>query len=449
MAPEILKNDKYDKTADIWSLGVILYELITGDVPFEGNNITTVKSNILKLNIIWPKIIDKDAKDLIEKILKLEPKERLSLDDIMNHKYIKNNLNKVKKIVFNIVLTRNENEKLLSKIKDYGLNKVKNRFLPIPENVERGLEHEPDINEFEPIKKKSKCSKSVTYLVKNKKTKALYILRSFSKKQFIDNNPNNPYIKNEIIDLYKKYHPNIVKTFGYFEDDNSFTFIKGYCSMGNLNDLFLNLKEKKLNLTLRDYASIIKDIISAIYFIYNLKPKIIYKNIKLEHENILLTKDLKVKLSDFEWNYYIRGYYDGIMIAEWFEMEKLSPESLVGDEFEYSYDIWFIGIILYRLVTGQLPFEGEDIHTIESNINKMKIIWPENIDEDAKDLIEKILKVEPKERLSLEQIIKHKFIIKYFPDAENSLIKPKEEMKEYRPYIFSKDDPETWKPEVI
>lgn len=158
---------------------------------------------------------------------------------------------------------------------------------------------------------------------------------------------------------------------------------------------------------------------------------------------------MKVKLSDFEWNYYIRGYYDGIMIAEWFEMEKLSPESLVGDEFEYSYDIWFIGIILYRLVTGQLPFEGEDMRTIESNINKMKIIWPENIDEDAKDLIEKILKVQPKERLSLEQIIKHKFIIKYFPDAENSLIKPKEEMKEYRPYIFSKDDPETWKPEVI
>ena len=95
----------------------------------------------------------------------------------------------------------------------------------------------------------NKCSMSVTYLVKNKKTKALYILRSFSKKQFIDNNPNNPYIKNEIIDLYKKYHPNIVKTFGYFEYDKCFTFIKEYCSMGNLNDLFLNLKEKKLNLT--------------------------------------------------------------------------------------------------------------------------------------------------------------------------------------------------------
>ena len=164
----------------------------------------------------------------------------------MNHKYIKNNLNKEKKNEFNNVLTSIENEKLLSKIKDYGLNKVKNRFLPIPENVERGLEHEPDINEFEPIKKMNKCSMSVTYLVKNKNTKALYILRAFNKKQFIDNNPNNPSVKNEIIDLYKIYHPNIVKTFGYFENDTFFTFIKEYCSMGNLNDLFLNLKEKKI-----------------------------------------------------------------------------------------------------------------------------------------------------------------------------------------------------------
>ena len=450
LAPEILKNEKYDEKADIWSLGVILYELITGEIPFEGNNIAQVKNNILKLNITWSKKIDVDAKDLITKILKIEPKERLSLDDIMNHKYINKNLNNNNKnLNFNNQLNINEKEKLLNKIKDYGLNKVPNRFLPIPENAEKGLEHEPILKDFEILKKFEENSKRLSLLQKYKKTNASYILRYIPKKKFDNNYPDNPYIKKEIIDLYKKNHPNIVKTFGHFENNKFCIFIKEYCSIGDLNDLFLNIKEKKISLTLKDCSSIIKDIVSAIYFIYNLKPKIIYKNIKLKLENILITKDLKAKLSDFEWNYYFRGYDDGMIIAEYFEMEKLSPEYLVGDEFESSYDIWSIGIILYRLITGQLPFEGDDIPIVEENINKANILWPENIDPDAKDLIEKILKVDPKERLNLEQIIKHNFITKYFPNAEDSLIKPEEEMKEYKPFIISKDDPETWKPEEI
>ena len=82
------------------------------------------------------------------------------------------------------------------------------------------------------------------------------------------------------------------------------------------------------------------------------------------------------------------------------------------------------------------------------NILKSKINWPKDINEDAKDLIKKILKLDPKERLSLEEMMKHPFITKFTPDAQKLLIKPIEG-KKFEPFIISKDDPKTWFPKEI
>ena len=79
MAPEIIKEQGHDERVDIWCIGVLLFELTTGHVPFQGNNIETLKSNILHLKIAWPKDISSDVKDLISKILKLDPNQRISL----------------------------------------------------------------------------------------------------------------------------------------------------------------------------------------------------------------------------------------------------------------------------------------------------------------------------------------------------------------------------------
>lgn len=74
LAPEMIKQAGHDASLDIWNLGVLLFELLTGSPPFEGANQNELFNNILKYNIKWPKGFSGVAKDLISKLLKVDNK---------------------------------------------------------------------------------------------------------------------------------------------------------------------------------------------------------------------------------------------------------------------------------------------------------------------------------------------------------------------------------------
>jgi serine/threonine protein kinase len=103
--------------------------------------------------------------------------------------------------------------------------------------------------------------------------------------------------------------------------------------------------------------------------------------------------------------------------------------------------------LLFELITGNVPFQGNDIETLQNNILKLKISWPRDINTDVKNLIMKILKLDPNSRLPLSEMLQHPFFTRYFPNAAQSLIKPDDNIK-YRPFIVSKDDPKTWDPVI-
>ena len=85
MAPEIIENVGYDKKVDIWSLGILLYELLHGYSPFRGDNPNIVFKNIKSGLIRYSNDISGEAKELISGILKKEPKQRLSIEQILAH----------------------------------------------------------------------------------------------------------------------------------------------------------------------------------------------------------------------------------------------------------------------------------------------------------------------------------------------------------------------------
>lgn len=68
-----------------------MFELLTGSPPFEGSNQNELFENILKFRIKWPKGFNGVAKDLVTKLLKINPSERIKLDDIVNHPWFKAN----------------------------------------------------------------------------------------------------------------------------------------------------------------------------------------------------------------------------------------------------------------------------------------------------------------------------------------------------------------------
>ena len=95
MAPEIINNEKYDKSIDIWALGVLLFELIHGFSPFVFNNnynqfnIHDVFNNIKNHSFTFKKNISPECKDLIQKMLEFNSKDRISIEDIFQHDFIK------------------------------------------------------------------------------------------------------------------------------------------------------------------------------------------------------------------------------------------------------------------------------------------------------------------------------------------------------------------------
>jgi serine/threonine protein kinase len=159
-----------------------------------------------------------------------------------------------------------------------------------------------------------------------------------------------------------------------------------YISKGNLFTILS--KQKSKSFEAKTVASMIRDVISSVYFLHNMDPPIIHRDIK--PENVLLHEDGKLKLADFGWSNYIddngvRSTYCGTPVY-------LAPEMIKEIGHDEHLDIWCIGILMFELLTGTIPFSGSNMNALSENIVKIKINWPKDINLDAKDLIKKILK---------------------------------------------------------
>lgn len=89
MAPEIVYKKSYDYRVDIWSLGVLLYELIHKEAPYKGRTVQEIIGSFKKGGVNFNSTIDLQAKDLIQRILRLDPNERPSINQILNHPWVK------------------------------------------------------------------------------------------------------------------------------------------------------------------------------------------------------------------------------------------------------------------------------------------------------------------------------------------------------------------------
>ena len=318
-----------------------------------------------------------------------------------------------------------------------GQNNVVNRFLPIPENVLKGLEPEPKISDFNLIKEIGTGSFGRVILVQHKITQARYAIKAIDKRNKTNYN-ERLYFRREIEIMYRVHHPNVVKLFGHFEDNTYCYFLMEYMEGGNI---FNYVPKNGIHrISTQQVASMIKDVISATYFLHHMKPPIIHRDIK--PENVLLNSSMQAKLTDFGWSNYMDGMYKRTTVCG--TPIYLAPEMVNKTGHDEKVDIWCIGILLFELMTGVQPWSGTDLQTVKYNINRLKLNWPSNIDRTAADLISKILKYRPEERISLRNMLRHPFFTQFFPNPESCLIRP--DNTQYKVFIVSKDNPLTWNP---
>ena len=316
-------------------------------------------------------------------------------------------------------------------------NQVANRFLPLPESYTKGLESEPKISDFTLIKELGRGSFGRVLLVQHNITQAQYAIKAIDKRNIVNYQERN-YFRREIEIMYRIHHPNVVKLFGHFEDNTYCYFIMEYIEGGNI---YSYIPKNGISIiSTQQVASIIKDVISATYFLHHMNPPIVHRDIK--PENVLLASGMVAKLTDFGWSNYMDDGYKRTTVCG--TPVYLAPEMVNKTGHDEKVDIWCIGILLFELMTGIQPWSGNDIQTVKYNINRLKINWPKNMNRTAADLISKILRFNPEERISLRNMLNHPFFTQYFSNPTSCLKRP--DNTQYKIFIISKDHPITWNP---
>ena len=227
-------------------------------------------------------------------------------------------------------------------------------------------------------------------------------------------------LKREVDILSNMDHPNIVKYFGIFEDDLFIHIVMEYLKGQDLSKI-ISLKNYN-DFSENQMGIIIQQLLKALSFIHS--KKIIHRDIK--PENILFSdkKNLyTLKLIDF-----------GLAANSDQEIKTvgtpsyMSPEMIDGNV-TYVSDIWSVGVIVYQMITGDLPFIGKDDNNktlyekIKNGNYDTEILNEKDCSEEAKDFINKALQKDIKNRLTVDEALNHPWIKKFsINNLDQSLI---------------------------
>ena len=248
------------------------------------------------------------------------------------------------------------------------------------------------------------------FLVSHNETKELYALKTIEKRKILMTYGKLDNIYDEINIHSKLYHQNIIKLYNVYEDEETINIIMEYAKEGNLYHL---IKKEKNGFSEQKSYEFCIQIINAVYYLHS--NNIIHRDIK--PENILIGDDNKLKLCDFGWAKELtlenRSTFCGTV-------EYMAPEIVGSENYDYSVDIWSLGILLYELLFGHSPFNADSNKNIIFNIKKHELNYDnenKKISNSCKDLIERLLNENPQKRLRIKDILEHPFIKKYSKKA--------------------------------
>ena len=205
-------------------------------------------------------------------------------------------------------------------------------------------------------------------------------------------------LNREIEVLKQVNHHNIIRFFSIIENNSKIYIVQEYiCGY----ELFEYIKNNR-KLSEKEACLFYQQIISGIEYLHNLG--IAHRDLK--PENILLTSSKVLKIIDFGLS--ILYSKNDLLKTQCGSPCYAPPEMIEGKSYRgLPADIWSSGIILYLMLTGRLPFNELTNKKLYSKILNGKYLIPKNLSEEAKDLIRKILEINPKKRIKIKEIKEH------------------------------------------
>ncbi len=256
------------------------------------------------------------------------------------------------------------------------------------------------------IKKIGSGTFGIVYKVKHILTNQFRAMK-IVKKDIVNYQDDNHEFLKEIEIQSMLDHPNIIKIFEYFIDEINFYVISELAKGGELYEQIYSIK----NYNEINTALIMQQLLSAVSYIHS--KNIVHRDLK--PENILLeTKgEPFVKIIDFgSANFCKKGEKLKLKVGTPY---YIAPE-VIKKDYNSKCDIWSLGIIMYMLLSGSPPFDGSDDIEIMDKIIKgeysLKTKEWDNVSDDAKDLVKKLLTYNPSRRITAEDAKNHPWIIK-------------------------------------
>uniref|UniRef100_A0A1D5RJS3 non-specific serine/threonine protein kinase n=2 Tax=Macaca TaxID=9539 RepID=A0A1D5RJS3_MACMU len=206
--------------------------------------------------------------------------------------------------------------------------------------------------------------------------------------------------------LQNSRHPFLTALKYSFQTHDRLCFVMEYANGG---ELFFHLSRERVfsEDRARFYGA---EIVSALDYLHSEK-NVVYRDLKLE--NLMLDKDGHIKITDF--GLCKEGIKDGATMKTFCGTpEYLAPEVLEDNDYGRAVDWWGLGVVMYEMMCGRLPFYNQDHEKLFELILMEEIRFPRTLGPEAKSLLSGLLKKDPKQRLGggsedAKEIMQHRF----------------------------------------
>ncbi|XP_023013481.2 aurora kinase A [Leptinotarsa decemlineata] len=273
----------------------------------------------------------------------------------------------------------------------------------VPSNKDQSQKHKWTLADFDIGKPLGKGKFGNVYLAREKKSKFLVALKVLFKTAIKEFN-NEHQVRREIEIQSHLRHPNILRMYGYFHDETRVYLILEYAPSGALYSKLIASPNKRFPEEI--CAKYIAQIADALRYCHT--KKVIHRDIK--PENLLLGSKGEIKIADFGWSVHAPSSRRTTLCGT---LDYLPPEMVTGKTHNEKVDLWSLGVLCYEFLTGRPPFESASYDDTYRRISKAQFTFPPYVSDEAKDLIIKLLVVNPNMRLELSEVLKHKWISKY------------------------------------
>uniref|UniRef100_A0A8C7Z2A2 non-specific serine/threonine protein kinase n=1 Tax=Oryzias sinensis TaxID=183150 RepID=A0A8C7Z2A2_9TELE len=240
---------------------------------------------------------------------------------------------------------------------------------------------------------------AVVKLARHRITKTEVAIKIIDKTQLDAVNLEKIYREVQIMKMLD--HPHIIKLYQVMETKNMLYLVTEYAKSGEIFDYLA----KHGRLSELEARRKFWQILSAVEYCHN--RNIVHRDLKAE--NLLLDGHMNIKIADFGFGNFFK---QGEPLATWCGSPPYAaPEVFEGQQYEGpQLDIWSMGVVLYVLVCGALPFDGPSLPVLRQRVLEGRFRIPYFMTEDCEHLIRRMLVLDPSKRLSLAQIKEHKWM---------------------------------------